>query len=70
MVIESMKIRITNELGKSAVCRTRENARIRPLWVQRIGWFILTVGARIMLGGNKYWETICNVQERNTTNDT
>lgn len=69
-MVRSMTIRITNELGKSAVCRTLKSARKRTLWVQRIGWFILTVGARVMLGGNKYWETVFNEQERDTTNDT
>lgn len=60
-VVKNMLIELTGLTGKIVIVRTTPGTdlpRTRTYWVQKIGWGIITLGLRIMLGGKHRWQTV------------
>lgn len=59
--IKHMNIMMFGFYGNKVLVRTTPGTdlpRSRNYLAQTIGWFIARIGLRIMLGGNKRWQTI------------
>lgn len=67
-IVEHMRIYMFNLSGNKVLVRTDPDTnlpRSRTFLAQQVGWLIAKIGLRIMLGGNKRWQTISEQEKMN-----